>query len=79
MPREDLVEAIFFPSLKVQTAFIDLILRCDCGQNNTFHNDLSSSYTLRDRVIPPRHATALPCIRQGLCMSSLEWWALVLS
>lgn len=38
MPREDLVEAIFFPSLKVQTAFIDLILRCDCGQNNTFHN-----------------------------------------
>lgn len=50
MPREDLVEPIFF-SLEAQTAFIDLILRCDFGQNNTFHNDISSSSMLCEREI----------------------------
>lgn len=61
MPREDLVEPIF-SSLKAQTAFIDLILRCDCGQNNTFPNDISSSYTLCEGEIlrkPPTPLTLL--------------------
>lgn len=50
MPREDLVEPIF-SSFEAQTALIDQILKCDCGQNNTFHNDISSSYILCETEI----------------------------